>query len=140
MQAALFFVLLASFFGSPEKSSCTATGDLEIVHFESKVFPAQRNLRILLPAGYRLPENRHRRYPVLYLNDGQNLFDVCTAQFTGEEWSQLRRMEVVQAMLAAETSARLTMVERLQAILGSNLSVGRHSARSERLICEPCGV
>jgi hypothetical protein len=54
--------------------------------------------------------------------------------------SQLRRMEVVQAMLPAETSARLTMVERLQAILGSNLSVGRHSARSERLICEPCGV
>ena len=53
--------------------------------------------------------------------------------------SQLRRMEVVQ-MLPAETSARLTMVERLQAILGSNLSVGRHSARSERLICEPCGV
>jgi hypothetical protein len=54
--------------------------------------------------------------------------------------SQLRRMEVVQAMLPAETSARLTMEERLRAILGSNLSVGRDSARSERLICEPCGV
>lgn len=51
--------------------------------------------------------------------------------------SQLRRMEVVQAVFPAETSARLTMGERLQAILGSNLSHGRHSARSERLICEP---
>src|SRR5258708_23649892 len=30
--------------------------------------------------------------------------------------------------------------ERLEAILGSNLSVGRHSSRSERLICDPCGV
>ena len=86
MQGALSFVLLVSLFGSPEKSSCTATGDLEIVPFESRVFPVQRNLRILLPAGYRLLENRHRRYPVLYLNDGQNLFDVCTSQFTGEEW------------------------------------------------------
>jgi enterochelin esterase-like enzyme len=86
MQAASLLVLLASFFGSPHNSSCTATGDLEIVRFESKVFPAPRTLRILLPAGYRISENRHRRYPVLYLNDGQNLFDVCTSQFTGKEW------------------------------------------------------
>jgi hypothetical protein len=46
----------------------------------------------------------------------------------------------IKAMLPAETSARLTIVERLQAIFGSNLSDGRHSARSERLICEPCGA
>jgi enterochelin esterase-like enzyme len=98
MQIAFLFIFLASFFGSPEKSSCTATGDLEIVRFESKVFPAQRNLRILLPAGYRLPENRNRRYPVLYLNDGQNLFDVCTSQFTGEEW---RVDEIVDDLIAS---------------------------------------
>ena len=65
---------------------CTSTGDLEIVSFASKVFPAPRSLRILLPAGYHLPANRRQRYPVLYLNDGQNLFDVCTAIFNREEW------------------------------------------------------
>jgi len=107
MQAALFFVLLAPFFGSLEKSSCTARGDLEIVRFESKVFPAQRNLRILLPAGYRLPENRHRRYPVLYLNDGQNLFDVCTSQFTGEEW---RVDEIVDDLIAHGTIGPIIVV------------------------------
>lgn len=71
---------------TPQASACTATGDLEIVPFTSKVFPAPRNLRILLPAGYALPENRKRSYPVLYLNDGQNLFDVCTSLFHREEW------------------------------------------------------
>lgn len=65
---------------------CTSTGDLVIVPFASNVFPASRSLRILLPAGYRLPANRKRRYPILYLNDGQNLFDVCTAIFNREEW------------------------------------------------------
>ena len=100
MQAVLFLVLLTSFFGSPGKPPCTATGDLEVVPFESKVFPAPRNLRILLPAGYRFTENRHRRYPVLYLNDGQNLFDVCTSQFTGEEW---RVDETVDDLIAHDT-------------------------------------
>lgn len=65
---------------------CTATGDLEIVPFESRVFPVPRSLRILLPAGYHDPANQNRRYPVLYLNDGQDLFDICTSLFNHEEW------------------------------------------------------
>jgi enterochelin esterase-like enzyme len=107
MQVAFLFVLLASLLGSTQKSSCTATGDLEIVRFESKVFPAQRNLRILLPAGYRLSENRDRRYPVLYLNDGQNLFDVCTSQFSGEEW---RVDETVHDLIARGTISPIIVV------------------------------
>jgi enterochelin esterase-like enzyme len=107
MQAVLFLVLLTSFFGSPGKPPCTATGDLEVVPFESKVFPAPRNLRILLPAGYRFTENRHRRYPVLYLNDGQNLFDVCTSQFTGEEW---RVDETVDDLIAHDTMGPIIVV------------------------------
>jgi enterochelin esterase-like enzyme len=71
---------------SAHTPQCTSTGDLEIISFASKVFPAPRSLRILLPAGYHLPANRKHRYPVLYLNDGQNLFDVCTAIFNREEW------------------------------------------------------
>jgi enterochelin esterase-like enzyme len=71
---------------SAQTPQCTSTGDLEIVPFVSKIFPTPRSLRILLPAGYHLPANRIRHYPVLYLNDGQNLFDVCTAVFNREEW------------------------------------------------------
>jgi pullulanase len=77
--------------------TCTATGDLEIVAFDSRVFPASRSLRILLPDGYRDAGNRSRRYPVLYLNDGQDLFDRCTTLFGGEEW---RVDETVRDLIA----------------------------------------
>jgi enterochelin esterase-like enzyme len=40
------------------------------------------NLIVYLPPGY--PE-RSRRYPALYLQDGQNLFDPSTA-FAGQDW------------------------------------------------------
>jgi enterochelin esterase-like enzyme len=81
----IFALLIASSLAQAEPPKPSATADLEIVRFESLVFPTPRNLRILLPAEYRLPENRERRYPVLYLNDGQNLFD-ASASLTGEEW------------------------------------------------------
>jgi predicted alpha/beta superfamily hydrolase len=41
-----------------------------------------RQLTIYLPPGY---EDGNQRYPVLYLNDGQNLFDPARA-FGGEPW------------------------------------------------------
>src|SRR5436189_3889342 len=87
--------------------TCTATGDLEIVAFESRVFPAPRNLRILLPEGYRDARNRSRHYPVLYLNDGQDLFDRCTTLFGGDEW---RVDETVRDLIAAGKLAPMIVV------------------------------
>lgn len=43
-------------------------------------------LRVWLPEGYKNSENRDKRYPVLYLNDGQDLFDACTSVFNAQEW------------------------------------------------------
>jgi predicted alpha/beta superfamily hydrolase len=43
----------------------------------------KRNLRIYLPPSYA--ENPAKRYPVLYMHDGQNLFDAKTAAY-GVEW------------------------------------------------------
>jgi predicted alpha/beta superfamily hydrolase len=40
----------------------------------------ERTIRIYLPPGY---EHSHKRYPVLYMHDGQNLFDAATS-FAGE--------------------------------------------------------
>jgi enterochelin esterase-like enzyme len=62
-----------------------ATGDLRLHEFRSRVFRNTRYLRIWLPPGYDDAENGGRRYPVLYLNDGQNLFETATA-FAGVEW------------------------------------------------------
>jgi len=57
----------------------TVIGWLEIVPFESKVFHNTRMLRVLVPANYFSPHNAHRSYPVLYMQDGQNLFDEATS-------------------------------------------------------------
>ena len=62
-----------------------ATGDLRLHEFYSRVFRNTRFLRVWLPPWYDDPENSNRRYPVLYLNDGQNLFEASTS-FTGVEW------------------------------------------------------
>jgi predicted alpha/beta superfamily hydrolase len=62
-----------------------ATGDLRLHEFRSRVFKNTRFLRVWLPPGYDDAENGDRHYPVLYLNDGQNLFESSTA-FGGVEW------------------------------------------------------
>jgi predicted alpha/beta superfamily hydrolase len=62
-----------------------ATGDLRLHEFRSRIFRNTRFLRVWLPPGYDDAENADRRYPVLYLNDGQNLFEASTA-FARVEW------------------------------------------------------
>jgi enterochelin esterase-like enzyme len=62
-----------------------ATGDLRLHEFRSRVFRNLRFLRVWLPPGYEEGENHGTHYPVLYLNDGQNLFETISA-FGGVEW------------------------------------------------------
>jgi predicted alpha/beta superfamily hydrolase len=62
-----------------------AAGDLRLHQFRSRIFRNTRYVRVWLPPGYEDPANAGRRYPVLYLNDGQNLFESSTS-FTGVEW------------------------------------------------------
>jgi predicted alpha/beta superfamily hydrolase len=62
-----------------------ATGDLRLHEFRSRIFRNTRFLRVWLPPGYDDPANAGRQYPVLYLNDGQNLFEAETS-FNGIEW------------------------------------------------------
>jgi predicted alpha/beta superfamily hydrolase len=59
-------------------------GDLRLHELRSRIFRNSRKLRVWLPPGYDDAGNA-QRYPVLYLNDGQNLFDRATA-FGGVEW------------------------------------------------------
>ena len=63
----------------------SATGDLRLHQFTSRIFDNTRFLRVWLPPGYDAAEIHGRSYPVLYLNDGQNLFENSTS-FTGVEW------------------------------------------------------
>ncbi len=62
----------------------TLTGNIQTHRaFRSKVLGNSRDVLVYLPLGYR--RTRSRRYPVLYLQDGQNVFDAATA-FGGTEW------------------------------------------------------
>lgn len=70
---------------SPFRESHTVTGDLR----RHPDFPAtklgnMRDVLVYLPPGY--DNEPDRRYPVLYMHDGQNLFDAATS-FIGVEWS-----------------------------------------------------
>lgn len=74
----------------------TLTGDVRL----HKLFPSERlgnerTLIVLVPPGY--DEAADRRYPVLYMNDGQNLMDQSTS-FNGVEW---RVDETVYEMIRA---------------------------------------
>ncbi len=69
---------------APPPDASSVVGELRIHQFRSKIYRNTRNLRVWLPPGYSDAGNAHR-YPVLYLNDGQNLFDRATA-FAGVEW------------------------------------------------------
>lgn len=52
--------------------------------FRSKFLPTARDVLVYLPPGYE--GEASRRYPVLYLHDGQNLFDGATAFIYGQDW------------------------------------------------------
>jgi predicted alpha/beta superfamily hydrolase len=59
-------------------------GTIRIVErFASPQLGNSRNLRIYLPPGY--DAHPQQRYPVLYMHDGQNLFDATTAGY-GVAW------------------------------------------------------
>ena len=70
---------------SPVIRATSAAGDLRLHQFKSRIFRNSRFLRVWLPPGYDDAANAGRRYPVFYLNDGQNLFE-STTSYTGVEW------------------------------------------------------
>jgi predicted alpha/beta superfamily hydrolase len=52
--------------------------------FHSALLGNERQLIVYLPPGYSADVNR--RYPVLYMQDGQNLFDGTTSYVPGQHW------------------------------------------------------
>jgi predicted alpha/beta superfamily hydrolase len=67
----------------PAGATLDPTGSLWLHELSSRIFGNTRLLRVWLPPDY--DAQAAKRYPVLYLNDGQNLFDPATA-FVGVHW------------------------------------------------------
>ena len=94
----------------------TVTGTLRVESLASSIYGDRRTVRIWLPSEYELPENAEKRYPVLYLFDGQTLFDTCTA-FKNE-----RELEV------DETLTRLIADKKVRPLIVVGIdSTGRRS-------------
>lgn len=62
----------------------TLTGDIRRhERFHSAILDNDRTLLVYLPPNYQ--DHPDQRYPVLYMHDGQNIFDAATS-FAGVEW------------------------------------------------------
>jgi predicted alpha/beta superfamily hydrolase len=79
-----------------------STGKLWLHELTSRIFGNTRLLRVWLPPDY--DGWGTIRYPVLYLNDGQNLFDPATA-FAGVHWQ------------VGETASRLIAEKKIRPLI-----------------------
>lgn len=71
--------------GIPVTHNPSVVGDLRLFpNFKSKILGNSRTIRVWLPPGYFHHPNAH--YPVLYMEDGQNLFDKALSPFSHAEW------------------------------------------------------
>jgi predicted alpha/beta superfamily hydrolase len=83
----------------------TLTGEFRAhENFASTFLDNQRTIIVYLPPGYE--REAARRYPALYLQDGQNVFDSATA-FLGQEWQV---DETAQELIAQGAIAPLIIV------------------------------
>jgi enterochelin esterase-like enzyme len=76
--------------GSAQPPSCksTITGHVDIFTLTSRIFHNERSLRVWLPSGYEDAANAQKKYQVLYLLDGQAVFDKCSAPEHEEFWGR----------------------------------------------------
>ena len=94
----------AMFVFLPPEASHTIVGEVRThAAFESKLLGNRRDILVWLPPDYAAEPKR--RYPVLYLNDGQNVFDAATS-FAGE-W---RADEAATALIGARRMRPIIMV------------------------------
>ena len=66
-----------------------------VIELESSILERSHLLRVCLPPGYN--ENTLKRYPVIYMHDGKNLFFPDEA-FKGQDWNVERTLDLLEAM------------------------------------------
>ncbi|HEV8661404.1 MAG TPA: alpha/beta hydrolase-fold protein [Thermoanaerobaculia bacterium] len=76
-----------------------------IPNFESKILDNERDVVVYVPAGY--DEHPGRRYPVLYMQDGQNLFEPHRSFIPGQHW---RLAEAADEAIGARTAEPMIIV------------------------------
>lgn len=104
-------VLMLLIFGAPARfldaqEQHTLTGEFRThKEFHSGFLSSDRDILVYLPPGY--DANKKKHYPVLYLHDGQNLFDGATSFIKGAEW---RVDETTQSLIESKAIEPLIIV------------------------------
>ena len=89
----------------PSALQFRVTGHVEhLAPIDSK-FVDRRSVDVWLPPSYFEPEAKSRRYPVLYVHDGQNVFDPASS-FIGVDWA----IDETMTRLMAEKKVPETIV------------------------------
>lgn len=117
------------------------TGDVRLLEgFRSDVLDNRRDVLVWLPPGY--DADADRRYPVLYLHDGQNLFDTSTS-FAGVEWGvDETAQRLVQAgriaplIIVAINHGGLQRADEFAPTHDAHRQAGGHADRYARFIVE----
>ncbi|MGZ5444746.1 MAG: alpha/beta hydrolase [Thermoanaerobaculia bacterium] len=90
----------------PNRRVAIRPGRLErISGFASKILGNEREITVYLPASY--DEREEVRYPVLYMQDGQNLFDPHRAYVPGNHW---HLQEAADAAIGERTARPMIIV------------------------------
>jgi len=111
----LNFRKLKSKRAAPGVSVPVRQGNVWVHELRSRIFGNTRLLRVWLPPDY--DGWGATRYPVLYLNDGQNLFDPLTA-FAGKHWQ------------VGETATRLIAEKKIRPLIIVGIdNTGKNRAR-----------
>lgn len=82
----------------PNQRVSSLAGNIETLsQIESKLLGNQRSLKVYLPPQYSTEKDR--KFPVLYVHDGQNVFDGMTSFIPNQEW---RADEAAEMLIKAK--------------------------------------
>lgn len=117
------------------------TGDVRLLAgFRSDALGNSRDVLVWLPPGY--DHDADRRYPVLYLHDGQNLFDTSTS-FAGVEWGVDETAErlvhagrVAPLIIVAINHAGVQRADEFAPTHDAHRQAGGHADRYARFIVQ----
>jgi len=85
--------------GYPNFYSAEEGSILDVITLQSRILNRQHRLRVYLPSGYT--ENTCRSFPVMYMQDGNNLFFSQEA-FMGQDWGVKDRLALLDRMNAIQ--------------------------------------
>ncbi len=115
--------------GPPEAATAHITGvvrRVQVVGGAGAAAGAMRDVLVWLPPGYDDPANADRRYPVLYMQDGQNVFDHRPP--TPAEWA------------ADETATSLIAEGRIEPVIIAAIPNSGRNRTIEYLPADAMGV